>query len=51
VVVVLDRPDEVWIITELRNRGGSLDWATAWIRISPHRLFSFAEDAWPDVSA
>jgi hypothetical protein len=43
--------DDVRNITELRNRGGSLDWATAWIRISPQRLFSFAEVAWPGASA
>jgi pyridoxamine 5'-phosphate oxidase-like protein len=40
-------PDDVRNLTEQRNRGGSLDWATAWIRISPQRLFSFAEVAWP----
>jgi hypothetical protein len=44
-------PDHVRNITELRNRGGSVDWATAWIRVSPQRLFSFAEAAWPDASA
>ena len=44
-------PDDLRSITELRNRGGSLDWATAWIRISPQRLFSFAEVAWTGVSA
>jgi Pyridoxamine 5'-phosphate oxidase len=43
-------PDDVRNITELRNRGGSLVWATAWIRISPQRLLSFAEVAWRDVS-
>ena len=37
-------------ITELRNRGGSLDWATAWLRMTPRRLFSFAELAWPGVA-
>ena len=40
-------PDEVRTMTELRNRGGSLDWATAWLRMTPQRLFSFAERAWP----
>jgi hypothetical protein len=39
-------PDEVWSITALRNRGGTLAWATTWLRIAPHRLFSFAEFAW-----
>ena len=43
-------PEDVLDITELRNRGGSLAWATTWIRMSPQRLFSFAEHAWPDVS-
>lgn len=43
-------PDDVRSITELRNRGGSLDWATAWLRVTPQRLFSFAERAWRDGS-
>jgi hypothetical protein len=43
-------PADVWSITELRNRGGSLDWATDWLRMTPQRLFSFAELAWPGVS-
>ena len=43
-------PEDVRSITELRNRGGSLDWATAWLRMTPQRLFSFAEHAWPDAS-
>jgi hypothetical protein len=43
-------PDDVWSITELRNRGGSLDWATAWLRMTPQRLFSFAEHAWRNAS-
>jgi len=38
-------------ITELRNRGGSLDWATAWLRMTPQRLFSFAELAWQGASS
>lgn len=41
-------PDDVRRITELRNRGGSLAWATSWLRIAPERLFSFAETAWQD---
>jgi hypothetical protein len=36
-------PGDVRSITELRNRGSSLDWATAWLRVTPQRLFSFAE--------
>jgi hypothetical protein len=43
-------PDEVRSITELRNRGGSLDWATAWLRMTPQRLFSFAEVAWQGMA-
>jgi hypothetical protein len=43
-------PDDVRSLTELRNRGGSLDWATAWLRVTPQRLFSFAERAWRDAS-
>ena len=43
-------PADVRTITEQRNRGGSLDWATAWLRMTPQRLFSFAELAWPGVS-
>ncbi|WP_426565106.1 pyridoxamine 5'-phosphate oxidase family protein [Angustibacter sp. McL0619] len=41
--VLATAPDEVRRITELRNRGGGLDWAAAWIRLTPQRLFSFAE--------
>jgi hypothetical protein len=51
--VVLSVPDEVRRITEVRNRGGSLDWATAWLQMTPQRLLSFAEVAWqgvPDTS-
>ena len=43
-------PEEVRSITELRNVGGTLDWATAWLRVTPQRLFSFAEHAWQGVS-
>ncbi len=43
-------PEHVRSITELRNGSDSLDWATAWLRVTPERLFSFAEHAWPDVS-
>jgi hypothetical protein len=48
--VVATVPDEVRRITEVRNRGGSLDWATAWLRMSPQRLFSFTEVAWQGVA-
>ena len=43
-------PEDVRSITELRNRGGSLDWATDWLRMTPQRLFSFAELSWQGVS-
>ena len=43
-------PEDVIDITELRNRGGSLAWATTWLRMAPQRLLSFAEDAWQDVT-
>jgi len=43
-------PEDVRSITELRNRGGSLDWATKWLRMTPQQLFSFAELAWQGVS-
>jgi len=43
-------PADVRSITELRNRGGSLDWATDWLRMTPQRLFSFAELAWQGAS-
>ncbi len=48
--VVATVPAEVRRITEVRNRGGSLDWATAWLRMTPQRLFSFAEVAWQGVA-
>jgi Pyridoxamine 5'-phosphate oxidase len=44
-------PDDVRSITELRNSGGSLDWATNWLRMTPQRLFSFAEVAWQGAAA
>jgi general stress protein 26 len=44
-------PDAVWTITRRRNNGASLEWSTAWLRLTPRRLFSFAEHAWPDLSA
>jgi hypothetical protein len=42
-------PEEVRSTTELRNRGGSLAWATIWLRMAPQRLFSFAESDWQDT--
>lgn len=43
-------PEDVRSTTELRNDGSSLDWAVAWLRVTPQRLFSFAELAWQGVS-
>jgi hypothetical protein len=43
-------PEDVRNITGLRNGGSSLDWATAWLRTTPQRLFSLAELAWQGVS-
>lgn len=43
-------PEEVWRLTELRNAGGSLEWAMAWLRMTLQRLFSFAERAWPGAT-
>ena len=43
-------PEDLRSATELRNRGGSLAWATTWLRMTPERLFSFAEFAWQDVA-
>jgi hypothetical protein len=48
--VVATVPDEVRRITEERNRGGSLNWATAWLRMTPQRLFTFAEVTWQGVT-
>jgi hypothetical protein len=42
-------PDDVVRATEQRNTGGTLDWATAWLRMTPQRLFSFAEHAWQET--
>jgi hypothetical protein len=44
-------PEDVRSVTKQRNSDGSLDWAMAWLRMTPQRLFSFAELAWQDVSA
>jgi Pyridoxamine 5'-phosphate oxidase len=43
-------PEYVREITELRNDGASLDWAAAWLRVTPERLFSFAQLGWPGMS-
>lgn len=56
--VLTEGPAEVltaapaWVLetTRRRNEGGSLDWATAWLRMSPQRLFSFAEVAWESTT-
>lgn len=42
-------PEDVVRATEQRNTGGTLDWATAWLRLTPQRLFSFAEHAWQET--
>ncbi len=39
-------PQDVRDSTELRNTGGSLEWATAWLQMTPRWLFSFAETGW-----
>lgn len=41
-------PEDLWSLTEQRNRGDTIDWATCWLRITPQRLFSFAEHAWQE---
>lgn len=41
-------PPEVHNVTQQRNAGGTLDWATAWLRMTPQRLFSFAEHSWQE---
>lgn len=43
-------PAYVREISEQRNDGGSLDWAAAWLRMTPQRLFSFAERSWQERS-
>lgn len=50
VEVLATAPDEVWSSTEVRNRGGSLAWAATWLRMTPQRLFSFAERAWQNAA-
>ena len=44
--VVETVPAHVRDTTEARNEGVSLDWAAAWLRVTPERLFSFAEFGW-----
>jgi general stress protein 26 len=44
--VLTAAPQSVWETTHLRNQGDSLDWATAWLRMTPERLLSFAEVEW-----
>jgi Pyridoxamine 5'-phosphate oxidase len=48
--VLTTAPEDVRNLTELRNNDGSLDWAKAWLRLTPERLFSFAEFAWQGES-
>jgi hypothetical protein len=47
--VLTEVPEYVRDTTERRNDDGPLTWATAWLRVAPERLFSFAEVAWPGV--
>ena len=44
--VVETVPAYVRDTTQARNEGVSLDWAAAWLRVTPERLFSFAEFGW-----
>ena len=48
--VLTSVPAYVQATTELRNGGGNLDWAAAWLRMTPQRLFSFAELSWQEYS-
>jgi hypothetical protein len=48
--VLTTAPEAVREATVLRNEGDGLDWAAAWLRVTPQRLFSFAEVAWPGAS-
>jgi hypothetical protein len=43
-------PEDVRSTAALRNRGGSVAWATTWLRMAPQRLLTFAELAWQDVA-
>ncbi len=47
--VLTSVPAYVQEATELRNGGSSLDWADAWLRMTPQRLFSFAERSWQEL--
>jgi hypothetical protein len=44
--VVSAVPEAVQSATEIRNGSDGLAWATAWLRMTPERLVSFAEHAW-----
>lgn len=44
--VLTAAPEAVCTATESRNANGSLGWASAWLRLVPERLFSFAERGW-----
>ena len=48
--VLTDAPQSVWEMTRRRNQANSLDWATAWLRMTPERLLSFAEAAWAGIA-
>jgi hypothetical protein len=39
-----------FVFTGLPNQGGSLERATAWLRMTPQRLLSLAECGWRDAS-
>jgi hypothetical protein len=49
--VLTAAPQSVWEMTRLRNQGDRLDWATAWLRMTPARLLSFAEVEWAGAPA
>ena len=46
VEVLTAAPQSIWEMTRLANQGDNLDWATAWLRMTPERLLSFAEVDW-----
>ncbi len=48
--VLTAAPEDVRAATEERNEGDGLEWATAWLRMTPQRLFSFAEVGWQGAS-
>ena len=49
--VLSTAPPAVWTITQRRNNGASLDWSAAWLCLTPHWLFSFAERGWQNLPA